>query len=232
MTLAPPNATNDSEPVALDHALTDENPPGSLWASFGFALGIATATIGFVMPIIIGLIAVVVGLAAIVRIHRNPRQCTGRRMAIAGLALGMCGLAVQTFEAYREIRGTKRSSMRVDCAANLRSLGESILSYANDDPDGAFPDDLRKLENIGSRVSQDYQCPSASEGLQGYYYVPGYSLSSDPESVVMYEAADNHEGGGGNVLYQDGIVRFVSKSQLQKIIDDNKDRAKSLRSDD
>lgn len=226
MTPETPNTRSDSEPVALDYALTDEDPPGNLGASFALASGIAAVTIGFVMPIIIGLIAVVVGLAAIVRIDRNPRHHAGRRMAIAGLALGTCGLSVQTFDAYREIRHAIRLSMRTDCAQNLRTLGEAIQAHANDDPDGAFPDDLRKLEYIGARISQDYRCPSASEDSQDYYYVPGYSLSSDVESVIMYEGADHHEGGGGNVLYAEGVVRFLSKAELQKVIDDNKDRAK------
>lgn len=218
--------SNESAPVALDYALTDENPPGDLWASFALVSGIAAVTIGFVIPIIIGLIAVVVSLAAIVRIQKYPRKFMGRRMAIAGLALGMCGLSVQTLDACRQIRQSIRMSMRADCAANLRTLGEAIQAYASDDPEGAFPDDLLKLKHIGARVSQNYGCRSDSGAWESYYYVPGYFLSSDPESVVMHEGADHHEGGGGNVLYAAGFVRFLSKAELQEVIDDNKDRAK------
>ncbi|MCB9852044.1 MAG: DUF4190 domain-containing protein [Phycisphaerales bacterium] len=216
---------DDSAPIALDYALGGGPKPSRAEAVFALILGVLAVTIGLVVPFIIGLLAIVVGFTALIRIQQSPTQRRGLPMTILAIALGAASLAIQ-FVAHRELSGFRKNALNSACQANLHSLGIAIRNYAQIESDGAFPDDLSKLRFSQYASPIHFQCPAVPETRRCYYYVPGYSLSSKPTDVIMFEVDDDHEGGGGNVLYQDGHVVFLSNTKLQEVIDENKDRAK------
>ncbi|MCA9254362.1 MAG: hypothetical protein KDA33_01935 [Phycisphaerales bacterium] len=108
---------------------------------------------------------------------------------------------------------------RTACAGNLRGIGQAMYMYAMDEPDGMFPDDLQKAVDANYTLPKQLICPEAPAGWTCYYYAPGASMKSDPDVVLMYEDPRNHDGKGGNVLFQDGHVVFVKFPEYQAILD-------------
>ncbi len=215
-----------STPIALDYSSESDGKPSRAEARLALIFGVGAVTIGLVVPFVFGLLAIGFGAIAFIQIRRRPREKAGRGLAILAIVLGGVAMWIQVI-AYREINGADRNARSAECQANLRNLGVAIRDYAQNDPEGAYPDDLSRLnEPQSAGAAQLIHCPADSTKQGRYSYVPGYSLSSDSDSVVAFESPTNHEGRGGNVLYQDGHVTFLFAAQLQQVIDDNKDRAK------
>ncbi|HPF38493.1 MAG TPA: hypothetical protein P5081_14395 [Phycisphaerae bacterium] len=109
--------------------------------------------------------------------------------------------------------------LKTVCAGNLRGIGQAMYIYAMDEPDGMFPDDLQKVVDANNASHKQFICPEAPAGRRCYFYAPGASLKSDPDVVLMYEDPRNHNGEGGNVLFQDGHVVFIKFPEYQEIVD-------------
>ena len=86
-------------------------------------------------------------------------------------------------------------------------------------------DDINKVVAAGFTTPMQFQCPSAPPGQQCYYYVAGLTTESNPSAVIMFEDPNNHQGEGGNVLYQDGHVMFMKGPAYQAIVDQHIDTA-------
>lgn len=119
---------------------------------------------------------------------------------------------------------------KIKCASNLKQIGLAISMYAKNNG-GQYPDQLKTLilsEDLylGAFIcpgSNDTQIPStmptdlaafSSGGHLSYFYV-GQNLNTkttSPLTVVAYESIANHKGDGGNILYGDGHVNWVEKS--------------------
>ncbi len=219
------NSKIDGDPIVVTYAGDTHKPPSNAIANAARALGVLSVTIGFVIPIVFGVLAIVVGATALIRIRRNPHRYTGRRLARVGVMLGIFGLIVPSVVILSALNWVQGRHWQTICSANLGGIGQGIRMYAEEDPNGVFPDDIRKLTSAGMVTSKQLQCPAVSRGGPCYHYVPGYSLSSDPKCVVMFEGIDNHNGDGGWVLYQDGSVAFLTDAELQLVINENMHKA-------
>lgn len=232
MNMNPQQPPHGDEPVELTYAGDDCASPSSSRARASLVLGILAVglslvpeLLGMLIPIVLGLLALAGGISALARTRRHPRRYAGRRAAIAAIVLGAIALSIFPVQAMRELAGAQRSYLQSACAGHLKAIGKAIEAYVQGEPDGAFPDDLKRLIDAGSLTTKDLHCPNVSGARQCYYYIPGYSRSSDPDSVIVYEAINNHERGG-SVLLQDGHVLFLWPDHLRKVIAANKDRAK------
>jgi prepilin-type processing-associated H-X9-DG protein len=132
----------------------------------------------------------------------------------------------------------KETANRVKCASNMRQIGQAMLIYANDNK-GKFPDDLGSclIEGLDPDA---FTCPSGNVALppnakqmkhedlaawinqhSPYTYVgKGKNSNAPADEVMLYENLDDHKDGG-NFLYGDGHVEYLSRQgydqEVQKI---------------
>lgn len=154
-------------------------------------------------------------------------------MAAIGVAHQTAWLAMSP-EPMFEHRGRERAN-RIKCAANLNSLGNGLLLYAQDHQ-GHYPDDLAiLLQSEGDYLTpQHCVCPSgtaealppgtSSEEMAAklkltrycsYVYLgKGLVQPVDPSRVVAIESRINHQHRGANVLFGDGHVEFMDDATV------------------
>lgn len=112
-------------------------------------------------------------------------------------------------------------SKRTVCSANLKGIGIGCFTYAEEN-DGHFPPDLETLIEIGASTPEAFICPSSglrqSERVtpdslkdlkSSYIYIPGHTNDCPPDTVLIYEKFDNHDGEGINILFGDSHVEFI-----------------------
>ena len=130
-------------------------------------------------------------------------------------------------------------SPRVRCASNLRQIGQGIQMYANDHA-GKLPDDFSTLLEAEDLSPEVFVCPEGTAtppsgpttqaimaamkkpGAVSYIYlVKGLTsadLNQNPDIVLAYEPLSNHGGSGMNVLFGDGHVEFLTRSEGMRIL--------------
>ena len=135
------------------------------------------------------------------------------------------------------------NSVRIACAANIRSVGQAIHLYAQDHG-GAFPDTLEQVVTSGYiRDPRVLLCPASDDTLAASataaapatdltagghlsYIYTGRDLTdrADPATVIAYEYSTNHEddehrSSGGNVLFADGHAGWFGAGELRRLAD-------------
>lgn len=210
-------APNDSEPHALDYAAEE---PSRRLAHESLAFGILGLTLGVIAcPVVLSLTGLVAGLIGLHKMNREPRRYAGRSRAKLGIVLSLVGLTIVPAFQYWILWRIEAAKRDMQCMVNLNSLGNAIYVYSSDDPDAALPSDPQQLIASGLAVAMQFQCPHAPAGRQSYYYVPGRTIDSAIDDVLMFEDPRNHGGDGGHVLYVDGHVAFVRMPEYQSIVD-------------
>jgi predicted Zn finger-like uncharacterized protein/prepilin-type processing-associated H-X9-DG protein len=213
-------------------------------------LAIASLILGilsFCVPVLGSLAAVGTGIGGLV--GTRDRRAGGRGLAVAGLALGLFTLVIETPLMLAVIipaanKGIEAAN-RVQCEANLKGLGAGLMSYA-ETHEGKYPAELDDVLQVASppEVSM-FKCPSddktapassppestAADINSGkhcsYVYVgSGVKTSADPQTVILYEPLGNHHREGMNALFADGHTRWLGAEEAQKILDQ---RAKGTR---
>jgi prepilin-type processing-associated H-X9-DG protein len=134
----------------------------------------------------------------------------------------------------------RETANRVKCAANLRSLGQGCLLYANENQ-GKYPPDLGTLatymDGMGVVRGTVFTCPTAVTAPpanlaalpidqyagwvvdnSSYIYLGGGKTSgARPEIVIMYEKPEDH-GDGINMLFADGHVEYQRMPAAMELI--------------
>ncbi len=131
-------------------------------------------------------------------------------------------------------------SKRTVCGANLRGIGQAMYISAQDDDQ--FPSSFQVLLDEGNSTEKQLICPSSAavpgDALDAcYVLVPGQSLSDDFRNVLVYEKRLNHsDEEGGNVLFLDGHVEFISPySRVEELVAETQqrlDKAKKKKQDE
>ncbi|MGA2497608.1 MAG: H-X9-DG-CTERM domain-containing protein [Tepidisphaeraceae bacterium] len=132
----------------------------------------------------------------------------------------------------------KARIQRVQCAHQLRSIGQCLQLYANDN-NGLLPPDLAVLIPTLDLSPEVLICPSSSDtpakglttqttgqntvtliGHCSYVYLgAGLNVKSlTPDHVLAYEILKNHENDGMNVLYGDGHVQWLPKPEALHLL--------------
>ncbi len=190
--------------------------------------GLLGVSVGiFACPGVLSLVAIILGAVALVKSSDDDAE-SSRGPAIGGVVTGAIGLIagpvilfVLIFPAFNAMRDMGEKTF---CQSNLQQIGWGIEMYADQDPDGALPENMGSVVNAGYMMAFSLDCPTQVAGQQSYFYVPGQS-SAEPNAVVMFENPSNHGGTGGHVLYKDGSVVFVEDPEFQNIVDQYSDRA-------
>ena len=222
-----PTSPSGGPPVLLDYAGPTGGPTRQGLAIAALVCGIVGllgfCTGGLAVPA--GIVGLILGIVALVKIKRKPAVYRGRGMAIAGICTGGASLLIVPLMIAILLPALGRArvggSKRTVCQANMRGIGQALYIYAQDD--GMFPekgaDWQARLVNACTAAPKQFLCPSDTGGSgSSYYYVPGYGDNSDPAQIILYEDPTIHGGRGGNILYQDGHVAFVKSPQYEKEI--------------
>jgi prepilin-type processing-associated H-X9-DG protein len=134
------------------------------------------------------------------------------------------------------------------CASNLRQIGQAILLYCNEN-NSTYPDTLGTLLLTEDITAEVFICPltnvprstapttraQADEIDSGkctsYIYLgKGMNARTVPaDAVIAYEPLSNHGGDGTNVLFGDGHVEFLNKTEAQTILTQVQSGARPVR---
>lgn len=161
-----------------------------------------------------------------------------RRSRIVALLI-VSGLAAVLLCSFMFSSGRSyRISHRVQCANNMRQIGQAIAMYANDHND-QFPDDVKTILETEDLTAAVFVCPSTNDqpapagpttqataagllqpGHLSYVYL-GKGLTSHSatdDTVLLYEPLSNHEGAGMNVLFGDFHVEWLPAAEAATIL--------------
>jgi prepilin-type processing-associated H-X9-DG protein len=201
---------------------------------------LVSGCVGFVIPIIPGIIAIILGIIGI-RKTRDP-AVGGKGLAIAGIAVGgtsmvlsICTASLMMSILIPSVNRASETANRIKCASNMRQIGQALLLYANDNH-GQYPPNLEDLLPAGNVTSNVFICPSSNDtpasgstpqalaaalsagGHESYIYIPNLNSSASADTIVLYEPLSDHSGDGMNVLFGDGHVEFDVKQQAAGMI--------------
>lgn len=186
-------------------------------------------------PLVVGAIAfgVVGGRRA-----RDP-DVAGRDVATVGLLLGVAGVIVTALGALgtwgvMHTYGPAGSVSRAYCATNLLRIGEACALYAKDN-NGQFPP---RFDAVMLDVTpRHFACPGSADtpaagpttqavltdfakpGRCSYIYLGGGVTTASPANTpIACDQLENHDGKGIQVLYADGTVAWLGRTQAQAFL--------------
>ncbi|MCZ6683291.1 MAG: hypothetical protein O7B26_08905, partial [Planctomycetota bacterium] len=118
---------------------------------------------------------------------------------------------------------------RTVCAANMRLIGQGMYMHAQDD--SKFPSEVKTLVEDNYCTEKQFVCPSSGKAPGDlnacYEYITGQTPISNPTNVLMYEKKGCHDNEGGNVMFQDGHVRFIKPySRIEELVKETRERLK------
>ena len=182
--------------------------------------------IGLVICFPLGLVGIVLGIVALVRVGRSPDKYGGKGMAITGICTGCASIVTGLFISslflgimFPSLARARELAKRSVCASNLKNLGNSLVIYANQNND-QLPPDLDTLIDSGMLSGKALKCPSATEGYAHYIYIPVPTLiDMGPDTPIVVEDPENHDGEGGNVLFGDAHVEWVLGPRLEQMLE-------------
>jgi competence protein ComGC len=160
----------------------------------------------------------------------------GSRLIEAGIVVAIILLLVAVL--MPSLGSNRAAAERVACMANLRSVGQSLQTYAHANG-GRFPDTLGQVILAGYvpdvRIFLCYSgadtpargttppalaADLASGGHLSYAYVGrGLTSAADPYTVIAFEHAGHHKGGGGVLLCADGHAEWLLEKDMRAVTD-------------
>lgn len=183
--------------------------------------------------------AIIIGIVVLVKISNSRGQMKGTGLAIAGIVLPvvlvpvaaiLMGMMMPALARIRQV------AFRVDCGANMSSLGRAMLMYANDYD--SFPTSTKWCDLLMKYTEvppEGFRCQGAHEGRCNYAINKNLENfvgeSAPPDMVALFEThpgwnqvggpemltTDNHQGEGCNVVFVDCSVRFIKTRDLNKL---------------
>lgn len=142
-------------------------------------------------------------------------------VVVIGLVLGgvmwvmkTAGEAGQEYE--RGMVNAENKATVLVCTSNMGQIYKILQMYAMTEDE--LPDSYDALvSEVGD--SRVFHCPEPNS--PNYEYIPGQTLSSPPDNILLYEPAAVHNGMC-NVLRVSGKVELLSPEELQAAIEQTK----------
>jgi len=182
------------------------------------------------------ILAYVLGIVSIFRIHRSKGRLNGTGFAIAGTHISFL-IGFLFITAIPRIRSI---APRMVCGSNMAAIGRAMLIYANDYND-MLPTPSKWCDLLiehGNVTKEHFRCRGAKRGPCNYAMnrnvenVGPISTTNAPlDMVVLFETypswnqvggseiltTANHRGEGCNVLFLDNHVSFERIQDLQNL---------------
>ncbi len=213
---------------------TSENPnaktSGLAIAALVFAI-LAFFTFGLT-----AIVALILGIIAIVKIEKSKGALKGKGLAIAGIVVPIILIPMMMIATLLPALGRVRQlAYRTTCSTNLSSLSKAMTVYANDYNE-AYPTGEKWCDLLIEYADVDkvqFDCPSA-EG-ECNYAVNEQALEAGPDGlpdlVLMFDSvpgwnqvggqellsSKNHQGDGYNVVFNDMHVEFVRSQDMNNL---------------
>lgn len=185
-------------------------------------------------------IALLLGAGGLLQARRSAAG--GRGYAVAGMSLGGGGLFISgclLAVLMPSINRQREQDNREVCVARLQQIGYALNAFASTDPQSRYPDGLDALIVSGAIPADALVCPGSADApapgvtrgdqataitsrpghLSYVYAARGRTLDATAvaDAVLAYESAGHHSDGI-HVLFLDGMVAFVNKSQVGQLI--------------
>ena len=144
---------------------------------------------------------------------------------IAGIIIVLIGIGVmslmkqagETTQEYAQgMVNTANKASAIVCSSNLGQIYQFLqMSSMTDDK---LPESYDELVNqVG--MTQIFHC--SEPNAPNYTYIPGQTLSSPPENILLYESIPVHSGRC-NVLRVSGKIEMLSPEELQAAFEQTK----------
>lgn len=194
--------------------------------SSGLAIGaLVCGIVGFCVPGL-GLVAIILGVVALIKASSSPETHGGRGMAIGGIIAGVLSLlaGILAIGVLLPALGQARNAARDMMAqVQLRSIGQALQIYANENK-GWYPESTSdwsaRLSQHG--VSSEFlRSPKAPEGAtDSFIYIAGLQSTGSPQRILAYENPKYvRENGKVSVLYLDGRVEQMNAADLTRLLE-------------
>jgi prepilin-type processing-associated H-X9-DG protein len=189
------------------------------------------------VPFLSGLAALVFGRQGLSR--ADELHGAGRRMAQAGIVLGMVNLVISFVvlaASFPAMGRARQRAQEIQCASNLRQVATAMIMYASSNQNALPPDLDALVPFFGSAQSAAAVCtcpgakvhgvPPATVGraiTSSYIYVPPgvqrlNQIRSPATTVAVYEPLADHGGRDANVLFWDGHVELLQGAAAQATV--------------
>jgi len=105
---------------------------------------------------------------------------------------------------------TQNKALVINCHTNLRSIWQSIQTYAVTNEQ--FPSSQQELIRwVGD--SRVFRCPASDTPVE-YVYIPGQHPDMPTDNILVYEPEPVHDGRC-SVLFLGGQIELLTPEQLQ-----------------
>ena len=178
------------------------------------------------------ILAYVLGIVSIFRIHRSKGRLNGIGHAIAGTHISFL-IGFLFITAIPRIRSI---APRMVCGSNMAALGRAMLIYAND-YNGMLPTPSKWCDLLiehGNVTKEQFKCRGSNRGPCNYAMnknIEKFGMNGPQDMVVLFETypgrnqvgsseiltTSNHKGEGCNVLCLGNYVYFERTQDLQKL---------------
>lgn len=121
----------------------------------------------------LSIFGIIFGIVALVCIHREKGQLSGKSLAVAGIAIGVVGGFFYYSILLSEILEARAAHHRIQCRENMEAIVIAIRQYAS-----AHDDYLPARSDWKSAVSpflhtkeEVFSCPAEAKGKESYIYL-------------------------------------------------------------
>jgi hypothetical protein len=191
---------------------------------------------GFTPLVTGGILAIILGIIALLKIRKSAGQLKGKGLAIAGICISVVWLFITIAVLLPAIARVRQVSFRMVCGTNLSGLGKAMLIYANDYKD-MYPTPSKWCDLLVEHAEvtpKSFICKGAPEGPCSYAMnknIEEQGAKAPPDIVLLFEtnpgwnqsggpeilSTRNHRGEGCNILFNDGYVEFVKIKDINNL---------------
>lgn len=197
-----------------------ENAPIEKVVSGLAIFSLALSFIGvFYLPA--ALIALVLGIFALIRIKKNPDRLKGKSLATGGVCASLVIIAFYCLVMLPSLGRARELANQVKCGTHLNAVGKAIILYQNDFA-GKCPPDLEVLLAYGKIVPHMLLCPSDDDaefitGTKDELAAKGQIWPLDKESgtYVCYPSGISFVYRGSDLTVKDPMNMIVAYDKVE-----------------
>ena len=210
----PPDFEDSTESdAAAAPAAASANTAGGKPKSSGMAIASLICGIVICLAPISSVLALVFGFLGL---RKDKEGYSGRGLAITGIILGVLGIFLCA-GAYLSLEKIRGFAYQYVCAANMKAISTSILSYEKTNQH--YPPDLAVLwKNTPILTGRIFVCPTSGHNSYKYVYPGPDATTIGPNDVLLYENLADHNGDSTNIVFGDGHLKTCTFSEAMRLI--------------